>query len=302
MSLNRIANDLLIFAQLQHTPSFTQCAEQLGITKASVSRSVSKLEAHFGLSLVARSPRGIHFTNAGKLVAASASEMANSLDKLEADIIEFLPGARGLLKVAAPAAIASLKLSPLLPVFSRNNPQVEIELDVIEHCLNPVTDQFDLILSWYPPQESNVYVKLLNRYPVVVAASPDYLNRYGYPESPAALEQHNCLHYKHYSGQKRWKFIIDGQEQSFNTSGRFTVATSTLLKEPLLAGQGIARLPRFIIEDQLQSGELVPLFEEYQLTPASLHAVYAHRSDNDPVVSKLLDFLTQNLAPQHLTS
>jgi DNA-binding transcriptional LysR family regulator len=295
MSPKKIANDLIIFAQFSLTPSFIGSAEVLGITKASVSKSVAKLEDYYGVSLLVRSPRGVRFTNAGKVVAKYAHQLLETIDELDSKLDEFKISAKGHLNVVAPAAIATLKLSPLLHKFSQENPEIDIELDIAEQTLNPVTDPYDFVLSWFPPKDHNVYAKHIASYEVVIVSSPMYLAKNGTPKSPEELSDFNCLHYKYYSGKKQWKFLINGENTTFATGGRFTVATSTLLKEPLKSGQGIARLPKFIIQDELDSGELVQLFESYKIEQAKLYAVYANKGEDDPVVTKLLDFVVDQM-------
>jgi DNA-binding transcriptional LysR family regulator len=295
MSPKKIANDLIIFAQFSSTPSFIGCAEILGITKASVSRSVAKLEEYYGVALLVRSPRGVKFTNAGTLVSKYALQLLESIEVLGSKLDEFKISTKGHLNVAAPAAVATLKLSPLLHIFSQKNPEIDIELDMVEHTLNPVTDPYDFVLSWFPPQDHNVYAKLLTSYDIVIVSSPMYLAENGIPKHPKELGNFNCLHYKYYSGKKQWKFLIHGELEAFSTGGRFTVATSTLLKEPLKSGQGIARLPKFIVQDELDSGELVQLLENYEIEKAKLYAVYANKGENDPVVTKLLEFVVDKL-------
>lgn len=199
MSPKKIANDLIIFSQFSATASFIGSAEVLGITKASVSRSVTKLEEYFGVSLLVRSPRGVKFTNAGELVSKYAHQILESIDELDSKLDEFKIRTKGHLKVAAPAAIAALKLSPLLPIFSQDNPEIDIDLEMVEHTLNPVTDPFDFILSWFPPKDHNIYAKHLTSYEVVIVASPIYLAKIGSPNHPSELINFNCLHYKYYS-------------------------------------------------------------------------------------------------------
>jgi len=299
MSPKKIANDLIIFAQFSSTPSFIGSAEILGITKASVSRSVAKLEEYYGVSLLVRSPRGVKFTNAGILVSKYALQLLESIDELGSKLDEFKISTKGQLKVAAPAVIATLKLSPLLHLFSQENPEIDIELDMVEQTLNPVTDPYDFVLSWFPPQDHNVYAKLITSYEVVIVSSPMHLAEQGIPKHPEELGNVNCLHYKYYSGKKQWKFLINGEIEAFSTGGHFTAATSTLLKEPLKSGQGIARLPKFIVQDELDSGELVQIFESYVIEKAKLYAVYANKGENDPVVTKLLDFVVDKMGNIH---
>ena len=94
---------------------------------------------------------------------------------------------------------------------------------------------------------------------------------------------------------KTWKFNIGGEINGFSTGGRFTVQSSVLLVPPLLAGQGIARVPKFIVQQYLVSGDLVTLLDGYQANNAELYAVYVSRSDKDPVVNRLFDFVQNRL-------
>ena len=193
MSLKTIANDLMTFAELRFTRSFTQCAHSLGINKASVSRAVARLEAHFEVSLLVRNARGVNFTNAGELVLQHAVDMETQLSALQRDIDDFMSAARGKLRVAAPSAVAMHRLSPLLPEFSGMHPHIDIELDLVEHTINPVTEQYDLVLTWYPPKEQLVYARRVTEYEVVIVAAPDYLNKHGEPDTPSINTENQTL-------------------------------------------------------------------------------------------------------------
>lgn len=295
MSTKYIANDLLTFSQLRHSKSFTKCADTLGITKASVSRTVARLEAHFEVALLSRNTRGVNFTSAGEVLLKRAINVSDEMTALEQEMNEFMSAAKGRLRIAAPSAIAMYRLSPLLPEFSAMHPKIDIELDLVERTINPITAHYDLVLTWYPPKEQLVYAKHIKGYEVVIAASPRYFEKHGQPCSPSELKDHNCLHYKYYSGNKHWQFEIQGETASYETGGRFTVETSALLLQPLLAGQGIARLPLFIVADYIRTGELVSLFTECKPNVADLYGVYVNKSEKDPLVTTLFQFLESRL-------
>lgn len=295
MSTKYIANDLLTFAELRFTKSFTQCADNLGVTKASISRAVARLEEHYDIALLSRNPRGVNFTCAGELLLQRAINVEAEVKSLEQDMSLFMSESRGSLRIAAPSAVAMYRLAPLIPEFSVMYPRIDIELDLVERTINPITEHYDLVLTWFPPKEQLVYAKHIAKYEVVIVASPMYLKRHGKPINPVELKHHNCLHYKYFSGKKNWKFTSEGKSLSYETGGRFTVETSALLLSPLLAGQGIARIPKFIVENHLRHGELTELFEEFKPSVADLYGVYINKSSKDPVVTKFFEFIENKL-------
>lgn len=295
MSNKYTTNDLLIFAELRFTKSFTKCAENLAITKASVSRAIARLEAHFEVALLSRSPRGVNFTSAGELLLKRAVNIENEIKSLSQEMTSFMSEAKGSLRIAAPSAIAMYRLSPLIAEFSAMHPNIDIELDLVERTINPVTEHYDLVLTWFPPKERLVYAKHIRDYNVVIVASPTYLKQHGEPQNPCELADHNCLHYKYYSGKKTWQFEYQNNTEVHPAGGRFTVETSSLLLPPLLAGLGIARVPQFLIENELELGHLVKLFEQYKPNVAKLYGVYVNKSTRDPVVTKFFEFIENKL-------
>jgi len=295
MSTKYIANDVHIFAEIRYTKSFTKCAANLGTTKASVSRSVARLEEYFDVALLSRNPRGVNFTSAGELLLRRAINLENEIDALKQEMKDFMSEAKGSLRIAAPSAIAMYRLSPLIPDFSKLHPKIDIELDLVERTINPITEHYDLVLTWYPPKDQLVYAKHIKGYEVVIVTSPDYLKNNGNPSRPSELVNHNCLHYKYYSGKKMWKFKGPNKIECHEAGGRFTVETSALLLQPLLAGQGIARIPKFLVDSHLKQGELVNLFDKYTPQVADLYGVYVNRSNKDPVVTKFFEFIMNKL-------
>lgn len=280
------------FVAVVEAGSFVRASERLGLSTTSVSRTVAALEAHLNVRLLHRTTRRISLTDAGRTFYQHATDLLDDLAEAEAAVSAESQAASGVLRVSAPVSFGALHLAPLLARFHREQPNVALDLSLNDRVVDLVEGGHDLavrISNQLPA--STLVARALASAQLVVCAAPAYLERYGAPAAPEELSQHQCLLYSYTEPANLWTFSGPGGAKQVAVSGFLTANNGDVLRVAALAGEGIVIQPSFIVGDDLLSGRLVPLLEDYPLPPLTIYAVYPSRRHLPARVRAFVDFL-----------
>ncbi len=285
--------------------SYTAAAARLGVSKAAVSQRIAELERAARVPLVQRTTRSVRLTEAGQRLVdetrASFEQIAQTFEQVR-DLAE---QPSGLLRVTAPVAFARQQLMPLLTEFLRLHPQVRIELDMADRLRSLATEGFDLAIRHTERAPDTHVAWTLCDTASVLVATKAYLRRAGVPQSPADLQQHNCLHYPRSQDMPVWTFspvkAARGRETTnVPVRGSLAANNSEALREAALTGAGIALLPDFSAQEALRKGQLVAVLPDWQVDGGFARHIFAIRPYTPHVpraVTALVAHLRSGLAP-----
>ncbi|WP_375395982.1 LysR family transcriptional regulator [uncultured Sphingomonas sp.] len=283
-----------IFATVVEHHSFSAAADTLGLSKATVSKAVSRLEAHLGTSLFHRTSRRLALTEAGRPLAEQAARI---LAEARAAEEQAQDGARlpaGRIRVAAPMSFGVVNVAPLLAEFLAEHPGIEIELHLSDARIDIVAEGFDVALRIAALPDSSLRARRLCGIVGHVVGAPGYLDRHGTPTHPADLARHRLLGYTNVTGP--WRFAgPDGAEVFVKASGPLSANSGEAILPALLMGLGIARLPDFILGDHLTSGALVEILPDWRPAEVGLHLLTPPSPLRPARVEALMTFLTERL-------
>jgi DNA-binding transcriptional LysR family regulator len=279
--LGPVLPDLHLLTVLAQTQSFTQTAQRLGVSKASVSARINELEKSAGVPLVRRTTRSVVLTEAGSRLAqdieASFARIAESFSH-----VKDLAGApRGLVRVTAPVALGRQVIAPALPSFLLQYPEVRLELDLSDRLINLAQEGFDLSIRHTDnPPDTYVAWPLCETRSILVA-SQSYLQRRGTPEHPSQLADHDCLMYLR-DLDRTWSFEKTrarkkSERISVPVNGPLRANNSEVLREAALGGLGIALLPDFTATDLLKHGQLQHVLADWKPVGFFGQQIYAIR-------------------------
>ncbi|MFS2222848.1 LysR family transcriptional regulator [Pantoea sp. B65] len=251
--------------------SFTRAAERLEVSKAAMSQKIKQLEQMAGVALVQRTTRSVRLTSAGeKLVddlRAPFSQIAQSFYSVR----DSSGPLRGLVRVTAPVAFARQQLVPHISSFLRQHPQVRVQLEVSDRLVSLTSEGYDLAIRHSNSlPETHVALPLCNTRALLVA-SPGYIAQHGIPQTPQALQQHQCLYYPRGVELPRWTFAHStqaGEQVTVSVSGPFATNNSESIRDAALDGLGIAMLPDFSAQTALDNGTLQVILPQWHAVGA----------------------------------
>jgi len=289
-------NGMHVFARVVEAGSFSEAARRLGSSKSAVSRQMSQLENRLGAQLLQRTTRKLALTEAGRLFHERCVRIIREVEAAESEVSRAQRSPRGLLRVNAPLSLGRLALAPMLPAFLARHSDLRVELALDDRRVDAVEAGFDVTvrISEQLPDSSAISRRIAPAR-VVVCAAPRYLARCGIPRTPADLARHECLIY---SNRARWLFQGPAGDEWTDVSGRLRANDADTLREAVLAGLGLAQVPRFIVADDLARAALRIVLEPFEARSAWIWALYSPTRHLSAKVRAFVDFLAEQLAPK----
>ncbi|WP_374942529.1 LysR family transcriptional regulator [Sphingomonas sp.] len=283
-----------IFAAVVEHRSFSGAAEAIGLSKATVSKAIGRLEAHLGQSLFHRTSRRLALTEAGRPLADHAARIVAEAHAAEEAARDAASAPAGRIRLAAPMAFGIANVAPLVADFLLAHPGIEIDLHLSDARVDIVAEGFDIALRIADLPDSSLRARRLCSIAGHIVATPAYLAKHGEPTHPGQLGEHRLLGYSNVTGP--WRFQgADGTEVSVRVAGPLTANSGDAMLPALLAGLGITRLPGFIVGAHLESGALAAILRDWTPAPVGLHLLTPPSPLRPARVEALIAFLADRL-------
>jgi DNA-binding transcriptional LysR family regulator len=283
-----------VFVRVVELGSFSAAARSLHLAKASVSRSMARLEERLGVPLLQRTTRSLSLTEAGETLYQRARVILDDVRDAEEEARSLGGSVRGTLRVSAPVSFGAACVAPLLPAFLEAHPGLRVELEVDDGFTDIVAGRFDVALRLANLPDSSMRARRLAPSRRILCASPAYLSRAGVPKRPEDLAKHTCIVYRHQLGtpMDQWLFRKRGGETyAVRVGGPITMDNGEVGRALLLAGAGICLTPVGLVADELRAGRLVPVLQGHLAMDASVYALMPHKRSPPAKVRAFVDFL-----------
>ncbi|BAM92305.1 putative transcriptional regulatory protein, LysR family [Bradyrhizobium oligotrophicum S58] len=288
---------MAIFAKVVELRSFAGAAQELSLSKASVSKAVSRLEERLGTRLFNRTSRRLALTDAGQRLSERATQLLVDGEAAETEALAQSLTPRGLVRFAVPMTFGVKKIAPLLPAFLEQYPEVSIDLHMSDATVDLIGEGFDLALRIARLPDSSLVARRLCAMPRYTVAAPSYLERHGRPTHPMHLAEHKCFGYAYLSTAGVWHYTnAAGEQASVRPAGQLRVNNGEALLPAVLAGLGIADLPDFIVADAIASGEVEVVLKGWSQPEGAMHLVMPPGGPRPARVEVLTEFLVKELA------
>ncbi len=284
------------FVRVVRSGSFTIAANQLGLSRALVSRHVGDLEARLGVRLLNRSTRSLSLTDEGRSYLGFCEQVFRDIEDNERAITHAKSEPAGTLKLAAPKSFGSLMLGDAIVAFAAAQRKLTVSLMLEDISFRRPSDfverGLDMALRISSLRNSSLTERPIMDCKWVVCASPDYLARAGRPAKPAELAHHTCLIHANVTPNDRiWRFESAAGPVSVKVEGAFFSNSALALRKALLAGIGIALIPGYTVADDLASGALVTVLPRFKVAPRPLLAVFPRSKAVPQKIEVFVEFL-----------
>lgn len=288
-------NEREVFLTVVDEQGFSSAAKTLNSTAAAVSRKIKGLEERLGVRLLHRTTRTLKLTPEGEIYYKEAKLLIEQLNSLEQDLTAKTGQLTGELKIAAPMTFGQKKISPLISEFVVNHPKLRISLNLEDRESNIIDEGIDLAIRISYPEDSSLIGRKIAEIPNYVCASPDYLKKHGTPSIPSDLIKHHCLHYNLISEREEWTFKNGSKKEVIPISSRLSSNNGDVLTQAAIDGLGIITMPKFIVENALESGQLVRILQGMERPPLSLYLLYPTRSHIPAKTKAIIEYLIEHL-------
>jgi DNA-binding transcriptional LysR family regulator len=254
--------------------SFSAAARRLDIGQPAVSKSIALLEERLAVRLLLRSTRGLTPTEAGLAFYERAKRAIEETE--EAELAARGAGANlsGKLRVCAAVTFARLHIVPLMGRFLDQYPDLTLDVVLDDRHVDLLEEGIDVALRMGKLEDSSMTARKLAESRRVVVGTPAYFAKAGVPATPAELAQHQAIVYGHRYAGTAWAFRRESSEVSVAVSGRMTVSAAEGVREAVLADLGVAVASEWMFADELRSGRVRTVLDEWLLPPVELWAVF----------------------------
>ncbi|GLQ48418.1 transcriptional regulator [Dyella lipolytica] len=288
---------LAMFGKVAEEGSFAAAATAMGVSVATVSRAVTRLEERLGGRLFNRTSRRLALTDYGRSLAERAAKIYADAEEAEDVARETSSRPRGLVKLAAPLSFGTRWVAPLLPEFFRTYPDISVDLHLADAQADLIGEGFDAALRIAIMEDSSLVARLIAPVRRFVVASPAYLSRYGRPQHPHDLGAHQCLTYVNRNKRDVWRFTHkNGEECTVTPTGVLRATSLEGLLPTVLAGLAITELPEFAATPYFRDQQLEPVLIDWRLPEGGLYFVTPTARARPAKVSALADFFISKLA------
>jgi DNA-binding transcriptional LysR family regulator len=280
-----------VFATVVETGSFSRAAEQLQLSATAASRHVAELEKHLGAQLLQRSTRRLNLTGIGADYYDRCRLILADVEEAEAQAVTAESQPKGLLRISLPHSFGLRYIAPLMPEFCKRYPELQLEFNFSDRTIDLVEEGIDMALRITAELKTSLVARKLAPAGVVCCAAPDYLARYGTPQTPDDLRTHNCMTYSYAPSVNSWMFLRDGKEVSVQVKGRLRANNGDMNRLAAIDGMGVIMLPAFMVCDELRRRSLVPILVDYQLPDLAVYAVYLPGARRAARIKAMVEFL-----------
>lgn len=269
----------LAFVTVAELGSFTRAAERLGASKAHLSKQVSELEAALGVRLLQRTTRRLNLTDAGRLYLGYASRMRDLLLDGERAVSAARSVVDGLIRLTAPTSFGDSFLVDLLADFRARHPAIVFDVDLSISRRDLIGDGYDFAFRATRTLDPSLIARSLGVMREIIVASPDFLARHDALalDDPLQLSRLEALRNGHFRDEGEWLLQREGDSVTVPIRGTVAINHFIAMRRAALKGLGLARLPRYLLIDDLQAGRLVHVLPDWQVPPTPVSLVYPSR-------------------------
>jgi len=287
---------LKMFVETVDAKGFSAAARRLDLATSSVTRALDGLEASLGAVLLNRSTRLITVTEAGATYYQQARKILDAVEEADALIADRGEVPVGQLRVSLPVAFGRRCIAPYLGDWLAKYPQLEVEVTLTDDIVDLIGERIDLsVRLGSPASYDNVIAREIGRFRRRVVASPAYLDSRGTPADPVELVNHRCLRFSYGARDQVWTFRQGDSETKVPVSGHFRSNNAEVLRDIALAGEGLGLLPDWLVDDDVDSRRLIPLFDAWSVNPdqtsAAISALYLPNQRGSRRIAAFLEFL-----------
>lgn len=283
-----------LFINVARLNSFTAVANELNMTQGAVSKKIAWLEQRLGFSLFHRTSRKVTLTESGKAYLQYSLAMTETMRNTEQRLKNELSEVIGELKISAPSAFAVKRLSKPIAEFIKRHPKVKFNLSISDKQVDLYQDNIDIAIRAAYLKDSTLKAKKLQEHQLCYFASPTYLAEYGEPKDGQALSKHHCITYSLSNPANVWqlnskKYAVNPVSSSDNPE---------MIVELARAGIGIAAMPKWMIEKDLDSGVLQEIFTDAKKYSLPMYLLYKNEEHLPYRIRAFIDFLSAYFGDQ----
>lgn len=284
------------FAKVAETGSFVAAAQELGVSQATVSKAIGRLEQKLGATLFHRTSRRLSLSEGGRAALGEATQLLAAGEALESTALAQSARPRGTVRMTAPMSFGIAHLGAMLPEFFALYPDITLDLTLSDSFIDIVEAGIDVALRISDLEDSSLMARRLAPVRILLVGAPAYFDRRGRPKHPKDLADHTGLVYTNGRAKGVWRFTHATEGQyAVTVPAPLRVNNADVLAPALVGGAGLAMQPDFLAWDDLKAGRLEQALPDWEGPDLALYLVTPPSTTRPARVEVLMDFLTDRI-------
>lgn len=289
-------DDARLFVAVVERQGFSAAARYLRQPKSSVSRAVSRLETALGVQLLKRTTRSLQLTEAGVRYHARVAPALGAVESASREVGELNDEPQGTLRITAPVDFGAARLATWVSEFTRRHPGVRVDAALTARHVDLIGEGFDLAIRAGRLADSSMVARKLAELSAGLFASEEYLARRGTPRRPADLLEHECVLFRPKKDRERWELVCGQKSERVDVTGPVAGDEYSFVHAAVLAGAGIGSLPTFLVNEQVETGNVVRVLPAWkQQRAGALYLVFSSARYLPRRVVVFRDFLLEKV-------
>lgn len=288
------------FARVVETGSFTKAAATLHMSKTTVTQLIQQLEARLRVRLLNRTTRKVNVTADGAAYYERVVRLLIDMDDAETSLSSASTTPRGRLRVDVPSPLARMLLIPALPEFFARYPEIQLTVGVSDRIVDIIGENIDCVVRGGEITDQSLVARHVGDLKLGIYTTPGYLQRFGTPARPRELEegQHKTIGFLWFRTGKTLPYVMQRAEERIEVQPRpqLTVDDGNAYLAAGLAGLGMLWLPQYMAKPHLNSGELLPLFEDWHMSPMPMYLAFPPNRHVSAKVRVFIDWIIELMA------
>ncbi|GAA0225328.1 LysR family transcriptional regulator [Marinomonas primoryensis] len=287
-------DDLQVVLKVAEFRSITAAATHLDMQVATASAAVKRVESALGVELFVRTTRHLRLSSAGERYLPQCMAALSMLDQAKQTIFTDSGEVSGEIRIAVSSDLGRNIAIPWIDEFMALHPHVTLRVHISDSNVDFYRDALDMALRYGPPADSNLYGFKICNVPRILGASPEYLEKYGTPQHPKDLMNHQGLFYQLQDIlNDTWRLSDVDNTYKIKPKAYCAANDGDLVRRWCVAGKGVAIKSSLDIAGDLLAGRVVPLMPDYKVDVGELWLVCPSRQSITPTVRLLRDMFRE---------
>lgn len=292
-----LINTMRSFVRVYETRSFSAAAKDLNLSQPSVSKAVAQLEQELGVQLFLRSTRGLTPTDAGQKFYEHSTRTLDEADLAVRAVKDANAPLTGRLRVSGTITFMRQYIIPKLPIFMEQHPRLSIDLLLDDGNIDLVEEGAEVALRMGKLASSNLTARKIGQCRRIVVATPSYLEKHGTPKEPRDLVEHAAIVLSRGEGGDHITFAKGGISTEVVRQPKLRISALEGLRAAVLAGLGVAVASEWILQDELDNGQVVEVLNDWGMQPLDLWVVLTSGARHaSPKARAFIAFVEEQLA------
>ncbi|OMQ42843.1 LysR family transcriptional regulator [Ensifer sp. 1H6] len=285
------------FVRVAERGSLSAVARELELGQSTVTRHLRELEEALGVPLISRTTRRVTMTDEGSRYYAKSVQILRLVEQAGDEARGTRGASAGTIRVSCTAAFGVLHATRLIFAFQEKYPDIGVDLSLTDERIDLVREGIDIALRLGPLNDSSLKLRALGQSQRLLVAAPDYLARRGTPVVPRDLSDHEGIRMSNVAGSDMLELHGNtGEQHMVPFHGRLRVDHGLAAREALVAGRGIAPAHRWLVDDLLADGRLMPILPDYVLPAVPLSMLIVPERAGIARVRLLVDYLAERIS------